>query len=487
MILSSQPHPIIASPVDQRLSRITEPMTDLFLMRPYPAKVRRIQRAGQLVRGLLLFLWLSANCLITAQAFDTGPPPPTFSDTKVDDAGLRKLVGKHLTLYTDLPASPEIDELPDVFDDAVPQWAKYLGIDGVGRTQWHMQGYLMKDRDPFRAVGMLPPEREGIREGFSIDYELWLADQPTAYYRRHLLLHEGTHGFMNTHLGSCGPGWYMEGTAELLATHSWDGKKVTLGIMPKSRDEVPMLGRIKLIQDAFSTGRQLPLSRLLQTNNRQPLTNETYAWCWAFAKFLDSHPRYRDRFRTLPKLVRESDFNDRFRHMYTNDWPELVQEWRLFVGTLDHNHDIERSMIDFTPAQPIPPKEARILSIAVDRGWQSTGWLLEAGNTYRIAATGRYQMGDRPKPWPCEPNGVTIRYYAGRPLGRVIGTLYAGDELKDNPEQGECPFLQPFDIGLGTTIQPDQSGTLYLKINESPAQLADNSGQATIEIMMVGP
>ena len=45
--------------------------------------------------------------------------------------------------------------------------------------------------------------------------ELWLHDQPTAYYRRHLLLHEGTHVFMASFLGGCGPGWYMEGTAEL--------------------------------------------------------------------------------------------------------------------------------------------------------------------------------------------------------------------------------------------------------------------------------
>ena len=52
--------------------------------------------------------------------------------------------------------------------------------------------------------------------------EFWLFDQPTDYYVRHLLLHEGTHVFMVSFLGGCGPGWYMEGTAELLGTHRLD-------------------------------------------------------------------------------------------------------------------------------------------------------------------------------------------------------------------------------------------------------------------------
>ena len=37
----------------------------------------------------------------------------------------------------------------------------------------------------------------------------------------------------------------------------------------------------------------------MQLDNRKQMGNEAYAWCWAAAKFLDSHPRYRDRFRGL--------------------------------------------------------------------------------------------------------------------------------------------------------------------------------------------
>ena len=93
---------------------------------------------------------------------------------------------------------------------------------------------------------------------------LWLYEQPSDYYRRHLLLHEGTHGFMNTVLGGCGPLWYMEGIAEYLATHRWKDGRLTLGYMPRSRDEVPQWGRIRLIQDAVAEGRAPALKKVIE-------------------------------------------------------------------------------------------------------------------------------------------------------------------------------------------------------------------------------
>ena len=66
--------------------------------------------------------------------------------------------------------------------------------------------------------------------------------------------------------------------------------------------------------------------------------------------------------------------------------------------------------------------------IAADRGWQSSGVWLEAGKTYHVAASGRYQIaveknGDGEKAWSCEPGGVTIEYHDGRPLGELLGAV----------------------------------------------------------------
>ena len=60
------------------------------------------------------------------------------------------------------------------------------------------------------------------------------------------------------------------------------------------------------------------------------------------------------------------------------------------------------------------------VSVAADRGWQSSGVRVDAGKSYRLRAAGRYQVADRPQPWPCEPGGVSIRYYRGRPLGILL-------------------------------------------------------------------
>jgi hypothetical protein len=43
-------------------------------------------------------------------------------------------------------------------------------------------------------------------------------------------------------------------------------------------------------------------------------------------------------------------------------------------------------------------------------------------------------------------------------------------------------FAHPFAIGLGTTIKPEMSGTLYLRVNDSAAKLDDNRGNLTVTI-----
>ena len=73
----------------------------------------------------------------------------------------------------------------------------------------------------------------------------------------------------------------------------------------------------------------------------------------------------------------------------------------------------------------------RSVTIAADRGWQSSGVWLEAGKSYHVTASGRYQIAaeksnDGEKAWPCEPGGVTIEYHDGRPLGMLLGAMVEG-------------------------------------------------------------
>ncbi len=120
----------------------------------------------------------------------------------------------------------------------------------------------------------------------------------------------------------------------------------------------------------------------------------------------------------------------------------------------------------------------RAVNIAADRGWQNSGWRLEAGVTYRLTAAGRYQVATQPKVWWCEPGGVSIRYYQHRPLGILLAAV-----RPDHPPPGSTSaLLRPTVVGLGTTLSPHETGTLFLKINDSAGELDDNAGELTVKI-----
>ena len=435
---------------------------------------------GKLVRSTTR-LALNLVALLVAAGVALAQPA---SDARLRSAGIRSLTGRHLILLTDLASDPEIDKLPAIFDEAVAQWADYFGVDPGKIADWQARAHLIGERRRFDALDLMPASNDKFVNGISFGSQLWLYDQPTPYYRRHLLLHEGTHAFMVSFLGGCGPGWYMEGTAELLATHRLDERtgKLSLNIMPKSREEVPMLGRIKLIRDAVAANRALTFLEVMQIDNRQQLGNESYAWTWAASKFLDAHPRYRDRFRLLSKHVLDPKFNAITRREYKADWAELTAEWEAFVGALDHGYDFERMAIDFSRGRPLAGQPARA-TIQADRGWQSSGMWLEAGKAYRVTASGRYQIAaDQSngalRPWPCEPGGVTIEYHDGRPLGVLLGAIVGRKNSADSS------FAKPIAVGLGTTIESAASGTLYLRVNDSAAALHDNRGTVAVTVAL---
>jgi len=407
-------------------------------------------------------------------------PRMVVDEQRTAAAGIRKVVGKRITLYTDLPKSDEIDRLPAIFDLAFPQWCEYFSLDPAKHADWKMTGFLISSKDvrpKFTAAGLVPKELPDFQHGFSRNHELWLYDQPSDYYRRHLFLHEGTHGLMNTLLGACGPPWYMEGVAELLSTHRWADGQLTLNVVPADRDEVPYWGRVKLIKDAIGRGQPLQLWQVVQYPPHAHINAEPYAWCWALAVLMDRDPRYRDRFRQLQKFVVEPDFNERFYRLMGEDLNELGEQWQVFSEAIEYGIDPARTAIEFTPGADLPADGANV-SVLAERGWQSSKLRLTAGKEYRLQASGRYQVADRPKIWWCEPGGVSIRYYQGRPLGILLAAVRP-DDWEDGDPSG---LVKPIVVGLETTLTPEHHGTLYLRINDSAAEMHDNAGSLTVEV-----
>ena len=404
-------------------------------------------------------------------------PRLAVDDARAAAAGIRKLSGRRLVLYTDLVADEEVDVLPAVFDQAFPQWCDYFGVEESKHPDWRMTALLMKDKARFKRAGLLPDELPPFEHGFSRNYDMWLYEQPSAYYRRHLLLHEGTHGFMNTLFGACGPPWYMEGLAELIATHRWRDGRLRLNHMPANREEVPMWGRIKIVRDCFAEGRARRLGSILEFRPPAFAENEPYAWCWAAAALLDGDPRYRQRFRQLHKFVLQPDLSDRFRRLIGEDWEALAEQWQVFVADLEYGYDVPKTAVDLAPGGPLLPGGGTV-TVAADRGWQNSGLRLEAQTTYRLRAEGRYQVADRPQVWWCEPGGVSIRYYRGRPLGILLAAV----RREGAPPQTPSALLRPITVGLETTLTPKRPGTLFLRVNDSAGELGDNAGSLTVHV-----
>lgn len=417
---------------------------------------------------------------LVAAARETEFDLPKLDEAAILASGLRKLIGHHITIYTDLPPAKEIDELPTAFDAAVPLWCDYFSIPRDKLNDWKLAASLMKEKSRFAAVGLFPASLPEFANGYNVGSQIWLYDQPSDYYRRHLLLHEGTHAFMLRWLHGAGPPWYMEGMAELLATHHWKNGELNLSVMPANRDEVPYWGRIKMIKDDVAAGSGLSLIDVMKYDAQAHLQVEAYAWCWAATWFLDHHPLTTATFAELKNSSRDRtlEFSRRFYEQLKSDWPAITEDWQLFAADCDYGYDVPRAAVLRKSAADLPATGATV-TIVTDRGWQSTGFRLVAGKKYQLEATGRYQLAEKPQPLPCEPGGITLHYHRGQPLGIVLAAV---SELEGATASDKTALLKPKPIGLGGELSTTTTGTLFLKINEASSGLSDNSGTSKLTI-----
>jgi hypothetical protein len=240
-------------------------------------------------------------------------------------------------------------------------------------------------------------------------------------------------------------------------------------------------GRVKIIQDHFAKGQLLLIESVFFMRGQGQLTTDVYAWCWAVCSFFDQHPRWQQAFRDMQKhcAVRNDEFTKTFMKAIQDDWLEVSEQWQLYVSEMEYGYDVARAAVTYKHGESLPASGATV-TIAADRGWQSSGYRIEEGKTYEITGSGRYTVGSDPKPWLCEPGGVTIRYHRSFPLGMLIG----GIRDDDQPQINKVTPLTHFEtIGLRREIKCKRSGTLFLRINESPAGLGDNSGELSVRIV----
>lgn len=147
-------------------------------------------------------------------------PRLTITNDQLKKIGVEVFESKRLKLFTDI--DPKVARaLPPLVDQAYVEWEEYFGKLPPARdeSEFQVNGYLMKDKLKFEMAGLLRDDLPDQFHGRQAGYQFWMMDQPQEYYRRHLLLHEATHAFMQAipHLDV--PYSYLEGMAELFGTH----------------------------------------------------------------------------------------------------------------------------------------------------------------------------------------------------------------------------------------------------------------------------
>jgi len=407
---------------------------------------------------------------------------PPHDDRRLAEAGIRLFESKRLKLYTDI--DEEVARtLPPLVDAIYPAWGEYFGELPPDRadSDFQMTGYLIREEALFREAGLVPEDLPLFEHGRHRRNEFWMREQQYDYFRRHLLLHEATHCFMTYMPDVNAPVWYIEGMAEHFATHRVESDgTVTFRVMPTSPEDFAGWGRIKGIRDEYTAGNAKSIRDVLAMQPTDFLKPQPYAWSWGLCHFLDTHPRYREQFRELGEHLQGSALPREFSTAFDDDARELTSEWLLFITYLQYGYEASRAAIDFRPGSALTAERlVHACDITADRGWQSSGVLLEEGQTYEIAATGRFSLADQPKPWTSEPQGISFRYFDRRPLGKLLGCL----RTESGDAGGETDsMLKVIEIGSGRSLTSPSTGTLYLRVNEAWNSLSDNRGQVTVEV-----
>jgi len=237
-----------------------------------------------------------------------------------------------------------------------------------------------------------------------------------------------------------------------------------------------------MIRTAMEAGTAPSLDRILQYGDTAHRTDEPYAWSWAAMIFFSRNTRYRDILyeNFLPNLRShigsEHKLTQDFKDQLEKQWPSIQAEWIAYVNELDYG---------FSPAYSLPKielEEQKSITTAIkatiqsNRGWQPIGVRVTQGDRISFTSTGRIVVRkESPQPWESEPQGISIQYYQGFPLGKLIGLVIPVDAPETDPNL--TPRLKPFAIGKKLDWTAEKSGVLLLKINEASNQLFDNVGE----------
>lgn len=427
-----------------------------------------------------------------SSAFRLPDDRPPVNETALQAHGIRVLRSRHLVLLTDV-ATDDVELIPPLADALFAVLEHETGslAPAPDGGTFQVTGCLIDAEKRFAAAGLMPPEAFTIRHGRHLGYRFWMYNPTTDYYRRHLALHEFVHCFMMCEHGmrNIPPLWYTEGIAEYFATHAAPGGRardasqpaaVQFGILPASTGALPGWGRVSEIRRQFESGPAsefhdcgLPSLQQIFRGRDSGFRDEQYAFAWAVCWLVRNHPELREDFGSLLTARSGGEFRQRFRDLPQSVLDRAGAVWLPFADALIEGFDTQRAFPGAATVLESASPDSVQIALAADRGWQHVPLSLQTGDICRIRCGGRYQMHDQPQPWMSEPQGITIDYVRGRPLGEVVALLVTADQQTAG---------QRIPIGVAAELAVPHDAELWLQINDSAASRADNAGSATVTV-----
>jgi len=405
-------------------------------------------------------------------------PQLGLNDAELAEIGIEVFESPRLKLLVDQVKPATRDELTaiplllgDYFDWIQRTYPAFL--EGVDASAWTWTGYVMREPALFRQAGLLPEELADLSHGRDRGREFWMIEQPTPYYRRHLLLHEATHCVMNERFHQW-PVWYLEGMAELLACHAVSaGERPQFAVTPGKVQVAGGFGRIALLRSEVAAGRFRSLSDVLQLDFDNFYPHKTsYAWAWAVCYFLSEHPATADKFQRLSRFRTNPEFSRSLDAILKEGGVSLQRDWAAFITSLAPGFDLSRMLVRDATAED----SSHGWELRIDHSWQVSPYVVQAGASYTVTANGEFTLASQPEPWVSGPWGVSIAYVDGRPRGELQMAVVA------EQDSGWRELAAPQPVGGKQTFVANQAGRLLFRVNERADDWANNSGRVVIRL-----
>lgn len=370
----------------------------------------------------------------------------------------RELRSKNFLVKTDLsPRSAQI--LLDKLEDMFAVVSKYYNRRTLGQP---IVCYVAEDLERWGpAAAELTEGLDWIRRGAGVTISSRLGNLRRAIVyscgEHSIVQHEAVHAFCHLAYGGTGPTWYAEGMAELGCY--WRPGDVGVNI-----DSV--------VIRYLTTTSPKPLSELVRLDQVTGDSWQAYAWRWALCYMLVNNPNYGQRFFRLGETIMPPEGKATFQSEFANVASEISFEYEQFVKHLGNGYQQELCSWDWKTKAIGVDTRGKKAKVIARRGWQASGALVKAGETYQIQTEGTWTIDGR-EPFSAEglENGN----------GRLVGVILSKSENRED-RWAEYQLSEEYQLGENASFSALVTGHLYLRCQEPLTQIGDNQGELKVTI-----